>query len=173
MKFKQNLLVALILIVLGSSVMASDYTPCSTSMEKSKKHKLFVQELKVCPQKFDWNGHEVDVFECWVEEYFSGHKQLCVRFKVDNSLIAEHRISNETHENLQFSGHSKPKHIEGKYMFLTPKQATHLLKGKAYGSIIHYINLDSLNREKFSFDVYSTNYRTRQESFLVKLEISS
>lgn len=69
-----------------------------TSIEEAKSFSQLLEEVHVVPDHFDWEGHEVSVWEAWLDK----QAHLTFKFKMDGHDLRECRIMDKEDKRLIF-----------------------------------------------------------------------
>ncbi len=80
--------------------LSEDLFSTSASIVGSKRDGTFIRLVKVEPNSFTWEGHDVAVLESWLEKFTENSSGNALKFKftIDGDKYAESRISNEKHK---------------------------------------------------------------------------
>jgi hypothetical protein len=103
------------------------------SMAESKKRKIFIRAVKVEPRQFNWEGHTVDVDECWLVQ--DPDKQIVLfKLKIDGKAARERFVEKREGKHLRFTkaDHQNP-----------PALAYNRSRGLTGQQRIHYFDLSS------------------------------
>lgn len=146
----------------------SDYAPCSTSIEHSKRRGRFLKALQVTPGYFDWNGHSVQINQAWLEHDYEDMYLICFSFKVDESIYKEHVLADKEKLRLELP-YRKVSH--GIYMTLPKMKIPLLLFKGTYGIITHFVQVESPVPKTYQIELYTGNSTRKQTPTGVTLNV--
>jgi len=80
------------------------------SIAESKKHGDFLYDVHVAPTRFMWEGHQIEVYECWREDAETNH-WLYFKLKVDDRPSGERTVLRKEKKRICFTDESEKKSV--------------------------------------------------------------
>lgn len=116
--------------------------------------------IDIVPQKFNWEGHSVECYECWLDRISQNEYRVTFKFKLDGKKREEARLGREKRLWLDFRRLDDCSEAFSPLSIPTQRWHEYAIFGGQSGDTLHTFRLKQPLPKEIELQAVSTRYET-------------